>query len=157
MIGQDAQLKQALVLDLNRLAESGALYESGKFTNVFLSVETMTLLRQQPLGSDLIQLNRLLLLDAFRGQLARGRTGEKILATGDRAIYSDTVTATATNVVLELSGHPKLEKPTEVITADDTIIYNRTTGITHFVGQPHLHAKIEGLATMPAPGGKTKK
>jgi lipopolysaccharide export system protein LptA len=153
----DSQLKQALVLELNRLAESGSLYESGQFTNVFLSLDTTALLRQQPLGTDLVQLNRLLLLDAFRGQLARGRTGEKILATGDRAIYSNTIANNTTNLVLELIGHPKLKKPNEVITADDTIIYNRTTGDTHFVGRPHFHATVDGLAKMPVAGGKAPK
>jgi lipopolysaccharide export system protein LptA len=157
-ISDDPPLRQALALDLNRLVESGALYEAGRFSNVlYLSIETTDLLSQHPLGTDLIQLNRLLLLDAFRGELTRGRAGEKIVATGDRAIYSNTIANGATNVVLQLSGHPKLARPSDVVTTDDTIIYDRTAGMARFIGRPHYHSAVDTPANVLTASGKTKK
>ena len=154
--GTNSPLQNALVKDLNRATQSGAIYEAARFANVYLSLDTTDLMRQQPLGIELIQLNRLLLLDAFRGEISRGPRGEKTHATGEQAVYLHKITPTGTNAVLELSGHPRLEKPSGWITAEQTIIDDRTTGICRFIGKPRFHTKLEGLTQNKLPGASKK-
>lgn len=156
--GTNAELQKLLAEELNRLTAGGPVYEAVRFTNVYLSLETSDLMKQQPLGLDLVQLNRLLLLDAFRGELARGKTGDKTHATGDRAVYAYQGTGTATNAVLELSGHPKLVRPDGWwATAEETIIDDRTQGTTRFIGQPHFYAALKDLKKSPGAAKKAKK
>ena len=82
---------------------------------------------------DLVELNRLLLLDAFRGELTRNQKGEKIHATGERADY-DYKSPPSNDEVLELSGHPRVEQPDSSLTAEDKIIYDLTTQKSRTVG-----------------------
>ncbi|HWF18753.1 MAG TPA: LptA/OstA family protein [Verrucomicrobiae bacterium] len=143
--GTNAQLQKALAEDLNRITQNGPVYEPARFTNVFLSVETSRLMKENAMGLDLIQLNRLLLLDAFRGVLARGRLGEKTHATGERAVYTSQGPNASTSALLELYGHPKLFNPSGWMEADDSIIYNRLTGVGQYLGNPKFHPNIVGL------------
>jgi H+/Cl- antiporter ClcA/predicted transcriptional regulator len=61
---------QAVIADLNRIIRSGPFYEPERFANVKISTETMKLLEQDPQGSDLVRLNRMLLLDVYPHELA---------------------------------------------------------------------------------------
>ncbi len=155
--GTNAALRVALAEELNRLTQSGWIYETNRFAKVKLSPDTAAALGQHPMGIDLVELNRLLLLDAFRGEIARTERGEKTHATGERAVYENKGSSGMTNAVLELSGHPKLEKPDGWVTAEETIIYDRTTGKSHFVGKPHFQMKFGGVTGVTAPGAETKK
>jgi hypothetical protein len=62
-----------------------------------------------------------------------------------------------TNAVLDLSGHPRLDKPDGWVTADDVIVFDRTTGESRFVGQPHFHLKFGGLTGLKPPALEKKK
>ncbi len=154
--GTNAALRAGLVADLNRLTQSGALYETNRFAKVELSPDTTAMLRQRPLGIDLVALNRLLLLDAFRGEIARTEWGERTHATADRAMYAYVPMGATTNAVLNLTGHPSLAKPDGVVTADEVISYDRTTGDYYALGRPHGVFKFGGLTGIKAPGMRNK-
>jgi lipopolysaccharide export system protein LptA len=148
---KDPALQTALALDFNRMTQSGTLYQPDRFAGTYLSLDTTDLLRQQPLGIDLVELNRLLLLDAFRGEIARNEKADKVRATGEHAVYSSLISGNTTNEVLELSGPARLDEPGRWATAEDRIIDNRTTGVTRFYGSPVFHTKLAGLVAERAP------
>jgi hypothetical protein len=56
----------ALVADLNKLTQGELIYEEKHFGNIDLSGDTLQLLEQEPIGTNLARLNRLLLEDAFQ-------------------------------------------------------------------------------------------
>jgi hopanoid biosynthesis associated RND transporter like protein HpnN len=64
------RLQYALTEDLNRVIRSGPIYDPQRFAGTKLSPETSDLLGQHPQGADLVRLNRMLLLDAFPGELS---------------------------------------------------------------------------------------
>jgi lipopolysaccharide export system protein LptA len=153
--GSNALLQHSLADDLNHITQSGPVYESSRFTNMYVSLEASQLLKQDAMGVDLIQLNRLLLLDAFRGELTRGRYGEKTHATGDRAVYTSQGKDPAASALLELFGHPVLINPSVTIEADDKITYDRVTKVSKFIGNPRFHStKIGAFANASTPGKK---
>ena len=147
-------LQADLAEDLNRVAQSGAVYEAGRFDGIFLSPDSTRLIRQQPMGMELVQLNRLLLLDAFRGEIARNPNAEKIHGTGEQAVYSSHVAGGVTNVVLELSGKPRLDEPDRWVTADKSIILDRTTGRLRLIGDHRIHFKLQAVTENKPPGEK---
>jgi hypothetical protein len=68
--GADADLKEALVTDLNAVLCGPPLYEKNRFEQVDLGPETVELLEYAPEGEELRRLNRLLLQDAFPTELS---------------------------------------------------------------------------------------
>ena len=71
------QQKSALVEALNNILK-GVLYETARFASVTLSPETQALKSQDPHGTDLIRLNRLLLEDAYPLEIAKSQNIERI-------------------------------------------------------------------------------
>lgn len=63
-------LKAALVTDLNRLLRSGPIYDPQRFASVSLSPEARSMLVDNQTGEQLAKLNRMVLEDAFPGELA---------------------------------------------------------------------------------------
>lgn len=60
----------ALIDGLNKLIQAGAsIYDDQRFTGVYISPYTATLLSQNPTGAALVELNRLLLDDVYQGAL----------------------------------------------------------------------------------------
>ena len=66
----DAQFRAALLDDLNRVMESADLYAEPFFKTIHFSDLTATLLGQNPQGDERMHLNRLLLEDSYRDELA---------------------------------------------------------------------------------------
>ena len=65
------ELQKALLADLNRLLETGSLYDVQLFADIQLSEQTQTLIAQNPQGGEaLVSLNRFLLADAYPYELA---------------------------------------------------------------------------------------
>ena len=65
------ELQKALLADLNRLIQTGSLYNAQVFTNIQLSEQTQAHIAQNPQdGEALVVLNRLLLADAYPYELA---------------------------------------------------------------------------------------
>jgi hypothetical protein len=60
-----------LVTDLNQVISGPSIYDQARFGNVVLRPETEQLLKQNPSGQQLARLNKLLLEDAYPGELAR--------------------------------------------------------------------------------------
>ena len=76
----------ALLRNINRVVTSGAsLYDAGRFQGVALRPETDALRRKNPQGLELARLNRLLLEDAFPGELARSPASSWIVKDGAMA------------------------------------------------------------------------
>jgi H+/Cl- antiporter ClcA/CBS domain-containing protein len=71
--GADPQLQKSLAEAMNHAIESGPLYTPERFAGVNLSAETAALLRQNPTGSELERLNRLLLQEAYPGDITSSR------------------------------------------------------------------------------------
>ena len=66
---------------LNRIVNAGSsIHDDDRFAGVALSSETLRLLRQRPAvsGLDLVRLNRLLLEDAYPGEIARSRDEDNL-------------------------------------------------------------------------------
>ena len=64
-------LQKALLTDLNRLLETGSLYDVQLFAEVQLDEQTQALITQNPQNGDaLVRLNRFLLTDAYPYELA---------------------------------------------------------------------------------------
>jgi hypothetical protein len=154
--GTNEPLREALAKDLNQIVLRGPVYEQKRFANVFLSPDTKDLMDTHPLGVDLIELNRLLLLDAFRGSLARTEGGEITHATADHVIYNYKAVGKTDSGILELNGNPKLQKPHGWVATDKSIIYDRTTGLTHFVGHFESHTDVSAFANGHLPGEPKK-
>ncbi|HWW00016.1 MAG TPA: Calx-beta domain-containing protein [Candidatus Acidoferrum sp.] len=68
--GTPSQRAVALVNALNQLLLGNSLFDVTRFMNVLLSAQTTMLLGQNPTGANLIRLNRFLLVDTYRGDLA---------------------------------------------------------------------------------------
>ena len=69
--GWNSELQQPLLKDLNRIIQSGPIYESQRFANANLSAEALKLIEEKPDGKDLVRLNRLLLHDAYPFEIAK--------------------------------------------------------------------------------------
>ncbi|MCX6914403.1 MAG: chloride channel protein [Verrucomicrobia bacterium] len=69
--GAAAQLQRALARDLNRIVQSGLLYEAQRFTNVTLLARTRRLLEHKPEGIEVVRLNRRLLLEVYPREMSR--------------------------------------------------------------------------------------
>lgn len=64
-------LQESLVADLNAVLSGGSIWTGSRFSQVNLRVETRALLVSLPTGAELAHLNRLLLEDAYPGELWR--------------------------------------------------------------------------------------
>ena len=64
--GADLKLRTALAEDIDWLIYSGSIYNEARFATVSLSPDTVNLLHQNPSGGELVRLDRMLLMDAFR-------------------------------------------------------------------------------------------
>lgn len=71
-----APLLETLASDLNRLLHGPLIFETERFAGVALRAKTQQLLGEKPDGEELVQLNRLLLEDAFPKELSRSRLEE---------------------------------------------------------------------------------
>ena len=67
--GPDVPLQRAIVSDLNQIIQGGAIYTVPRFAGVTLAPETTYLLGRNPMGTDLVRLNRLLLRDAYSAEI----------------------------------------------------------------------------------------
>jgi hypothetical protein len=67
----DSDILASLVPDLNGLLEGPSIYDSDRFAGVTLSAATQTLLAENPQGSALIRLNRMLFDDAYPEEFAQ--------------------------------------------------------------------------------------
>jgi hypothetical protein len=65
----DTDVAAALVHDLNLILQGPSIYDSDRFQGVTLSPATQALLAQSPSDARLVQLNRMLLDDAYRAEL----------------------------------------------------------------------------------------
>jgi len=80
--GSPTTVKQALVQDLNTIIQGGAsLYDQTRFAGVILSPTTRALLEQGPVGAVLTVLNRMLIEDAYSGEIF-GKTPGQLTAIG---------------------------------------------------------------------------
>jgi len=93
--GPNHELQRSLAEDLTRIIHEGPIHHQQRFENVKLSQATIDLLNLKPQGGDLARLNRMLLLDAFSGEISTehdaklysdlghlaGLLGAKLLAT----------------------------------------------------------------------------
>lgn len=70
---EDEKLRQALVEELNRVEQGDSIYQEQRFSGVSLSPTTQALLENDTKSERLIRLNRLLLEDAYRPEIARSR------------------------------------------------------------------------------------
>jgi hypothetical protein len=66
-------LKTALLIALNGVILAEALYDEERFKNIALTASTKDKARQNPRGENLVRVNRLLLEEAFPGEIAKGK------------------------------------------------------------------------------------
>jgi len=70
------QAQEAVVQALNKVLGEPCIYESARFKGVSLRPETMDLMKREPTGQVLAHLNRMLLEDAYAGELSRGQASD---------------------------------------------------------------------------------
>lgn len=142
--GTNSPLQQGLVEDFNQLIQGGPIYDAHRFAGVKLQPATTSLIGQAPQGLDLVWLNRRLLTDAYPQEFSTNNfmeSGEKTHATGEKAIYTYSVTGSKTNELLELTGNPVLGRPSGWTTADK-IILDRSANMVRSIH----HSVSKGLA-----------
>ncbi|MCD4784281.1 MAG: hypothetical protein K8T10_10720 [Candidatus Eremiobacteraeota bacterium] len=66
------ELQKSLIDDLNKLIHGSCIYDEKRFSNVTLERRTQRLLAKNPSGKELVQLNKYLLVDAYKGELLPG-------------------------------------------------------------------------------------
>jgi len=137
----------ALVEELNRLLAGGSLFNSERFAEVSLSEETQKLIRENPQGEGIKQLNRMLLAEAYPRLLARS------LAGGVRA-----VTVFAQSEELELTEKPLAEPLYDDMIALDRIVEGLVPGRTLLISGKRIRivvgATVIGLLLQSADGDK---
>jgi hypothetical protein len=72
------QLVRALIRDLNTLISGPSLFTPERFKKVKLSEETTDLIDKNPVGPELLALNRVLLAEAFPGFVTKSRLDESL-------------------------------------------------------------------------------
>jgi hypothetical protein len=86
--GSNANAKavvSALAKDLNEVISGPSIYDRARFGNIVLRPETAQLLQQNPRGQQLARLNKLLLEDAYPGELAKSSLTGWIVKDGAMA------------------------------------------------------------------------
>jgi hypothetical protein len=74
-----------LVKDLNQVIAGPSIYDKARFSKVTLRPEAVQLLRQNPSGQQLARLNKLLLEDAYPGELAKSASTGWVVKDGAMA------------------------------------------------------------------------
>ena len=124
----------ALMKDLNQVISGPSIYDRARFSSIALRPDTEQLLRQNPRGQQLARLNKLLLEDAYPGELAKSS------ATGwtvkDGAMAS---TGAGRGVIY---------------TAKDYGRYRLTFTMRHVSGNPDHQACVLIFCSRPQPGEK---
>ena len=64
-------LQTALETELNEILQSGSLYDEKRFENIELSEDVLKLIEDNPQGQDMIELNRLLLEEAYPQEIEK--------------------------------------------------------------------------------------
>ena len=67
-------MAKILTDDFNRIIQNGPLYDTKRFAGVKLSPEAKVMLGRDPQGTNLMWLNRLLLMDAYPRELSKSRS-----------------------------------------------------------------------------------
>jgi len=78
-------LMSALVKDLNQVISGPSIYDQSRFSHMVLRPETEQLLKQNPRGQQLARLNKLLLEDAYPGELAKSSSTGWVVKDGAMA------------------------------------------------------------------------
>ncbi|WP_455244182.1 mechanosensitive ion channel family protein, partial [Petrachloros mirabilis] len=69
--GRDTQLQETVVRELNRIISGPSIYDAQRFLEIELRQQTRDLMLRAPKGEELVRFNRLLIEDAYPGELAR--------------------------------------------------------------------------------------
>lgn len=110
----DADLRKMLVRDLNRLMINEKIYDPALFSKVKLSDETQKLVDKPESGSRL-KLNRMLLEDAFPGELLR-------VSSTPLDVRADSLEMDGVQRVLVASGHVLIRREEENLRADHAVV-----------------------------------
>ena len=124
----------ALVKDVNRLISGPSIYDQARFHDVVLRPETAQLLHQDPHGQQLARLNKLLLEDAYPGELAKSVTTGWVVKDGAMAS-----TGAGRGVIY---------------TANDYSRYRLIFTMRHVSGNPDHQACVLIFCSRPQPGEK---
>ncbi len=82
---ENAKAVNALVKDLNAVIVGPSIYDKARFSGVILRAETARLVAENPGGQQLARLNKLLIEDAYPGQLAKSVTTGWVVKDGAMA------------------------------------------------------------------------
>jgi hypothetical protein len=126
----DKAIRSALAKSLTQLIAGPLLYNKARFHGVPLGAQTKRLLRQNPQGRELVELNRRLLADAFPGMLAPLVAGWTVQ---DEAMAS---TGAGRGVIY---------------TAEDYSRFRLMFTMRHVSGNPDHQACVLIFCTRPAP------
>ena len=148
---EEELLKKSLANDFNALTLKDGLLTEANSSGIALSKSTTDLAARSPKGAEWVQLNRMILMDAFDGVLFRNSSGELIHGTGERLVYQYNIINNQTNETVELIGNPRLELGNGWATAEDRIFSDRVTGVTRAYGHPHFFTRAEGFSAKPLP------
>jgi hypothetical protein len=123
-----------LITDLNRVISGPSIYDKARFGNLVLRPETKQLLKQNPSGQQLARLNKLLLEDAYPGELAKSASSGWVVKDGAMAS-----TGAGRGVIY---------------TAKDYSRYRLMFTMRHISGDPDHQACVLIFCSRPQPGDK---
>ena len=123
-----------LVKDLNQVISGPSIYDKERFSNIVLRPETGQLLKQNPRGQQLARLNKLLLEDAYPGELAKSSSTGWVVKDGAMAS-----TGAGRGVIY---------------TAKDYSRYRLMFTMRHVSGNPDHHACVLIFCSRPQDGEK---
>jgi len=125
-------VRSGLAKNLTKIISSAALYEKTRFKNVQLRPETQELLKQDSHGRELVQLNRLLLEDAFPTELSKSASTGWIVKDGVMAS-----TGAGRGVIYTINDYTR---------------YRLMVTMRHVSGNPDHQACVLIFCTRPQPG-----
>ncbi|MGE3313353.1 MAG: hypothetical protein AB7O66_25590, partial [Limisphaerales bacterium] len=95
-------LQEFLIMDLNSILGGGSIWDANRFEGVELRPETQYLINSNPIGEELVRLNRLLLEDAYRLELSKNPEDEVRRTTFGWIQYLEIPSLSDREVVLAL-------------------------------------------------------
>jgi hypothetical protein len=127
----DKAIRSALAKALSKIISGPLIYDKSRFHGIHLQPATKKLLHRNPQGRELVELNRMLLVDAFPGELAAVTAGWQLK---DGAMAS---TGAGRGVIC---------------TARDYGRFRLTFSMRHVSGNPDHQACVLIFCTRPSPG-----
>jgi hypothetical protein len=138
--GAHSRLQQALADDLNQILQRETLFDAWRFVQHRLSPAAQKLIAQDPSGSDLVRLNRMLLEEAYPQAISRDH-GNFILVLGNHP---------SNRAALEAINKAIFRRITDLLLTQNEVSDHKVTGRKTwlFLDEVRDAGKLDGLSSL---------